>query len=319
MELGKPRGGEEELCDQPVIGHCRFEIGAFVVDLHDDLALQRLAAELVPQAGLRQTLKLGSYEVQTDDVAEEMIRGHLIGILKVLVDESAVVEKCGISIEPLLVIDRPGVERERQRDGPIGRAYRDVHGAGPVDAETDRVGFHEIGDLVENFAGKAQVVAELPGLCQRQKMLRSRQLPRIFHVGIGRAHLVELPLLVRYPHRKSQAPHRIEIPVDGPIPGRASRSLGVGRHEGAAAEEIELMAKHPFGVDHRLPRLVGTALYEGSSMPGGCLDIEARSDAATDEEGFRTQPCLLGILSEILGGHKEAVAHLALRALETEK
>jgi hypothetical protein len=77
-----------------------------------------------------------------------------------------VVEEAGIGIEPLVVVDALVVQGQRQADGPVRGPDGDVHRACPVDAQADGIGLHEIGDLVEDLAGKARLAADPPSLAE---------------------------------------------------------------------------------------------------------------------------------------------------------
>ena len=133
-----------------------------------------------------------------------------------------VLEQPAVHVEPSGLVHGAASAHERERERPVRRANRDVHRAGPLHADADRVGLDEIVELVEHLERIAILTRQTECLSERHQVLTSSQFPRKLDVGAGRTHRLEIPLLVVHAGREAIAPHRIEAPVDLPVAAVAS-------------------------------------------------------------------------------------------------
>ena len=151
-----------------------------------------------------------------------------------------------------------------RRHRPVEGANRDIHRAGPIHAEADRIGGHEIVVLIEHFRRITSVAGDAKRLRQRQPVLAPAHLPWKLHVGQAGTHLEKIPFAVRHALGKAQVLHRIEIPVDRPV-AAASVATRIDGHERAAAEQVELVRDRAIGGGHDRGRLLGI-------LPRDCQD-----------------------------------------------
>ena len=148
-----------------------------------------------------------------------------------------------------------------RRHRPVEGANRDVHRAGPIHAEADRIGVHEIVVLIEHLHRVTSVAGEAKRLRQRQPVLAAAHLPRKLDVRQAGTHLEKIPFAIRHALGKAQALHRIEIPVDRPV-AAASFASGIDGHERAAAEQVEFVRDRAIGGGHDRGRLLGILLRD---------------------------------------------------------
>ena len=242
----EPRPRKEQLGHQSMVGHGRFVIGAVLQHLDLDLLLQRRDAEVEPHPGRRIVLEDEGDEEEADDIAQEVVARDLVVIFEVLEDEVPVVKERFVGRDEAWRLEARG-PKILQSHGPAGRPQRHVHGARPLDAASFRIRFHEVGDLGEHLRGELGSVGEPEGLGQDREVLAAREFPGMLDVGQAGAHFVEAPVLEGDVVSEPQIPDRVEGPVDGHVPGRPGRPIGIPGHERSAAEKVELVTQDALG------------------------------------------------------------------------
>ena len=110
-------------------------------------------------------------EQQADEIAQQMIAGHLVGVLEVLADEDAVIVQRRIRAQPEGIVERGAWAHEVEADRPAHRTKPHVHRAGPVDPPADGIGLQEIIELTGHLDREPIVVRQPVRLTKRGPVL----------------------------------------------------------------------------------------------------------------------------------------------------
>src|SRR4029077_11063504 len=116
------------------------EIDAVLGCLGEDFVLDDRAAERPPARRGPRTLEEAAEEHEADAVAQIVIAVQ-VGFFEVLDDEFAVQKQSANELRSKRAVAAGrGIRKEMKPPDPGNRTQRDVHRAGPVDAERKRIG-----------------------------------------------------------------------------------------------------------------------------------------------------------------------------------
>ncbi len=207
--VGGLRPAHEQLGHEPVVrdrGLVRAAVAAhLMLHLGDELP----DCPAAPGLALPPVGEQSGDGKQPDDVGEVVVAAST-AVLEVRADEPAVEE------EALESRPEPGLVgavlcAESQRCDPVRRADRDVHRAGPVGPELDRVRADPGRELGAELVEVAALAGLTPGGCEQRQVLAARELPR--HLDV-RAVAVGDGQERRVAERPAAAGLEVRVPVD---------------------------------------------------------------------------------------------------------